>query len=76
MNEVHTMIVEKIEGRQWRGWIDAFPTTRVEAATKNEVEEALELLWAKLWTPRMFESDPSEKTEPIAITLMTQADEG
>jgi hypothetical protein len=74
MSEIHMMILEKTESG-WRGWLDAFPTTRVEAATKHEVEEALELLWAKLFTRRMFESDLSERTEPLAITLMGQIED-
>jgi hypothetical protein len=41
MSETHTMSLEKTQSGQWRGWIDAFPTTLVEAATRHEAEEAL-----------------------------------
>lgn len=74
MSETHTMVFEKAKDG-WRGWIDAFPTTRVEAATKYEVEEALELLWVKLLTRKMFESEPSERTKPFAVALMSPVDE-
>jgi hypothetical protein len=68
MSETHLMVFQKTEDG-WRGWIDAFSTTRVEAATKYEVEEALELLWTKLFI-RKFLVDPSARIVLMAITLL------
>jgi hypothetical protein len=73
MSETHTMILEETAEGRWCGWIDAFSDVRVEATRRSDVEEALRLLWAKLWTRKMFDSDPSEKTEPLAITLLGPA---